>query len=292
MLRLIGIVFTALTLLPASAHADLLGTAGAFAVLGGSAVTNTGPTTITGDLGVYPGSSITGSGSISLTGTEYGAGAVTQQAQADLTTAFVDLNKLAPTENLTGMDLGGLTLTSGVYDFNSSAQLTGTLTLNAQGIDNALWVFQIGSTLTTASASAVQITNPGSGDSVYFVVGSSATLGTTTAFEGNILALASITLNTGATIDCGRALAQTGAVTMDNNTISIGCTGVTGETNSNGLSGTELSFDTSGNVVTSGGTVVTPAVPEPSALLLLATVIAGLAIQRRLGMPRPKNRAL
>ena len=136
----------------------------------------------------------------------------------------------------------------GVYPFTSAAQLTGTLTLNAQGNDNALWVFQIGSTLTTASASAVSMINAVSmaaDDGVYWQVGSSATLGTSTALEGNILALASITLNTSATIENGRALAQTGAVTMDTNVISNVCPA---PNNGPGYSG-GLEFDSDGNIV-------------------------------------------
>ena len=126
---------------------------------------------------------------------------------------------LAPTQNLTGQNLGGLTLTPGVYSFSSSAQLTGTLTLDAQGDPNALFVFQIGSTLTTASNSSVVFINGGQGNNTFWQVGSSATLGTGTAFTGNILALASITLTTGANIRCGRALARNGAVTQDHNNI-------------------------------------------------------------------------
>lgn len=125
-----------------------------------------------------------------------------------------------PGNVLTGQNLGGLTLTPGVYCFSSSAQLTGNLTLNAQGNQNAEFIFQIGSTLTTASASSVTLQNLANAGNVYWQVGSSATLGTATAFSGNILASASITLNTGATLS-GRALAETGAVTLQGNTISI-----------------------------------------------------------------------
>jgi hypothetical protein len=205
-----------------------LGAADPFAVLAGSTVTNTGPTTVHGNLGVSPGSAITGflPGIVSG-GTIHANDAVAMQAQNDLTTAYnFALGEVCPNTNvLTGQDLGGLTLAPGVYCFASSAQLTGALTLNALGDPNAVFVFQIGSTLTTASSSSVVFLNAGQGDSVFWQVGSSATLGTGTAFAGNILALTSITLNTGATIQCGRALARNGAVTMDTNNVSIDTTG-------------------------------------------------------------------
>jgi uncharacterized protein with beta-barrel porin domain len=144
------------------------------------------------------------------------------QAQADLTTAYNSLAGRPSTANLTGQDLGGLVLTPGVYTFNSNAQLTGTLTLNAQGNPNAVFIFQVGSTLVTASSSRVNVIGGGQGTNVFWQVGSSATLGTSTSFVGDILALTSITLNTGANIACGAALARTGAVTLDTNNISIG----------------------------------------------------------------------
>lgn len=206
-----------------------LGTADPFAVLAGSTVTNTGPTIVGGDLGVWPGTAITGfpPGVVTPPGTIHATDAVAMQAQSDLTTAYNFAAGEACDLNLTGQDLGGLTLTPGVYCFTSSAQLTGTLTLNAQVNPNAVFVFQIESKLTTASGSSVAFTNGGQGDSIFWQVGSSATLGTTTAFAGNILALTSIALNTGANIQCGRALARNGAVTMDTNQVS-GCETTTG----------------------------------------------------------------
>jgi type VI secretion system secreted protein VgrG len=211
---------------PALTRAQLLGSAENFAVLAGSTVTNTGPTSLWGDLGVWPGTAITGFGPIDggpgiVHGTTYPGGSVAQQAQSDLTTAYNAIASESSTANLSGQDLGGMTLGAGVYHFDSSAFLTGELTLDAQGDPNARFDFQIGSTLISASSSSVHIIHGGNGAHVYWDVGSSATLGTNTSFAGHLLATESITLNTGAAIFEGNALARNGAVTLDSNSISI-----------------------------------------------------------------------
>ncbi|MDQ2751023.1 MAG: ice-binding family protein, partial [Actinomycetota bacterium] len=203
-----------------------LGTAGSFSVLGGSTVTNTGATVISadagvgGNLGVSPGSAVTGfpPGIVDPPGTIHVTDAVAGQAQSDLTIAYNNAAGQSCNDNLTGSDLGGLTLTTGVYCFSTSAQLTGTLTLNAEGNPDAVFIFQIGSTLTTGSNSTVAMLNGAQACNVFWQIGSSATLGTGTAFSGTVMALTSITAVTGADIE-GRLLARNGAVTLDDNTI-------------------------------------------------------------------------
>jgi hypothetical protein len=192
-----------------------------FAVLAGSTVTNTGTTIINGDLGVYTGTSITGFPPGTVNGTIHLTDAVAQQAQLDANHAYIDLAAMPNTTHYSGdTQLGGLTLYPGVYYFDSSAQLTGALNLDFTPHPDQPFVFQIGSTLTTASGSSVNVKNGSANSGVFWNVFSSATLGTGTQFAGNILALQSITLNTGADILGGRAIALSGAVTMDNNTIT------------------------------------------------------------------------
>ena len=196
-----------------------LGTANLFAVLGGTSVTNTGASSINGNLGLWSGTSITGFPPGTVTGTIDAANAIAIQAQMDLTGAY-DAAAAQPCGGvLTGQNLGGQTLAAGVYCFASSAQLNGTLLLDAQGNANAVFVIQVGSSLTTLSNSQVTIINGGSGNNVFWQVGGSATLGASSQFAGNILALSSITLDAGADISCGRALALNGGVAMDTNDI-------------------------------------------------------------------------
>lgn len=205
--------------LPMQADAQVLGTAESYAVLAGETITNTGPTVLQGDLGLAPGTSVTGFPPGTVTGNMNIANSVALQAQIDLTTAYNYLADLPSDADLSDLDLGGMILLAGTYTFSSSAQLTGLLQLDAQGDADARWVFQIGSTLTTASASQVLMLNGGDPCNVYWQVGSSATLGTETAFLGHIVALTSITMNTGATILGGSALARNGSVTLDSNII-------------------------------------------------------------------------
>ncbi len=219
-LALLGAAVLLSTASPAAAQISL-GTAQSFGVLGGSTVTSTGATTVNGNVGVSPGSSVTGfPPGVVVGGAIHNNDAVAVQAQNDLTTAYNDIATTPCTVDLTGQNLGGLTLTPGVYCFSTSAQLTGALTLDALGNPDALFLFKIGSSLTTASGSSVTVINGGSScNHVFWQVGSSATIGTGSSFAGDLLALTSITLTTGANTS-GRALARNGAVTLDTNNVN------------------------------------------------------------------------
>ena len=198
----------------------ILNSAGSFAVLGASTVTSTGATVLNGNLGLYPGTAITGFGPGIVNGTTNIADATAQQAQSDALAAYGILLGETSIQNLTGQDLGGLTLTPGVRNFDSSALLTGTLILDGQGNNAARFDFLIGSTLTTASDSTILLINGAQSENIFWQVGSSATLGSSTTFSGSILADQSITLNAAASL-AGRALALNGAVTLNGNVITV-----------------------------------------------------------------------
>jgi type VI secretion system secreted protein VgrG len=194
-----------------------LGADASFAVVAGSGITNTGATTITGDVGSFPTTSQTGFGAVTLNGANHHGDAVTQQAKNDLTTAYNTAAGATPFTTKP-VELGGSTLLPGVYR-SGTFGITGTLTLDTQGDPHAVFIFQMASTLTTASNSNVVVLGGGTACNVFWQVGSSATLGTGSHLIGSVLASASITATTGATI-VGRLLAGTAAVTLDNNTIT------------------------------------------------------------------------
>jgi hypothetical protein len=208
--------------IPANAQ-TVLGTAQQFGVLGASTVTNTGPTTIDRSLGVYSGLAITGLSSITVGGSVHQGDAIAQQAQSDARSAYTSLGLLPFTTDLSGHDLGGMTLTPGVYFFSSTAQLTGDLFLDFLGNAGSKFVFQIGSALTTASGSTVSALHGGPFAEVFWLLGSSGTLGTGSTFQGTIIADQDISITTGAKILCGRAIAMVGQVSMDTNVISSDC---------------------------------------------------------------------
>ncbi len=197
-----------------------LNSAAAFAVLAGSTITNTGSTVVSGGIGLTPGSAITGfPPGIQTSGTPSVDTAVAVSAQTDLTAAYTDASTRTPASAIPA-DLGGSTLTAGVYQAPSTLAITGTLTLNGAGDSSSVFIIQVPSSLTTASGSKVVLENGAQSCHVYFQVTSSATLGTNSSFAGTLLAMTSITASTGASVD-GRLLARNGAVTLDDNTITV-----------------------------------------------------------------------
>jgi hypothetical protein len=233
------------------------GTAGDFAVLGGSTVTNTGLTVLSGDLGLSPGTSITGFPPGKVNGTIHQTDAVAVQAKKDLVTAYDDAAGRSATATVSA-DLGGQTLKPGVYAGSPALHLTGTLTLDGQNDQNAVFIFQApASTLITASSSRVELTRGAQACNIVWQVGSSATLGTDSVFTGNILALDSITLDDGVTVN-GSALARNAAVTLHRNTISraacaTGTTGTAGGSSSDSAGGSTSTGTGGGSSTATGG---------------------------------------
>ena len=196
-----------------------LGTAAPFAVLAGTDITNTGPSTITGNIGVDPGAAITGFPPGTVNGTTHAADGVALQAQSDLTTAYTDAANRTPVTAEANPDLTGKTLAPGTYSAGAMG-LSGTVTLDGQGDPNAVFIFQAASTLITGSGSKVALIGGAQPCNVFWQVTSSATLGTNSTFVGTVMALTSAAVQTGATVQ-GRILARNGGVTLDNNTISV-----------------------------------------------------------------------
>lgn len=216
------VILVAVVGMPAASAAESpvgLGEATPFAVLAGTTVTNTGPTLVSGSLGVSPGSEVTGfpPGQV-INGAQHKADAVALRAKNGLTTAYNDAAGRSPATAVSS-DLGGQTLAPGVYETASAMGLTGTVTLDAEGDPDAVFIFQAGSTLITESSSTVALIGGAQACNVFWQVGSSATLRTRTTFVGTLMALTTATLDTGTTVE-GRVLARNGAVNLDSNTIT------------------------------------------------------------------------
>lgn len=252
-----------------------LGTDASFSVLGGTTVTNTGPSILAGDLGVAPGAAVVGFPPGQVGGTIHANDAVALQAKSDLVTAYDDAAGRPSTATISS-DLAGLTLGPGAYSSASSLGLSGALTLDAHGDANAVFVFQAGSTLTTGSGSSVLLLGGAQACNVVWQVGSSATIGTATAFTGSILALTSISLQTGATVR-GRALARNGAVTLDTNTFTAPSCATTGATGTAPATGATPGGGTTGTPPGSGTTGATPGTPTGPTAATPAKVSTGTA---------------
>ena len=257
-----------------------LGTATSYAVLAGTTITNTGPTKITGDIGLHPGSAVSGFSSVTYVGAIHLASGAALQAKNALVTAYNDAAGRTPATTI-ATELGGQVLKAGVY--NSTAGtfgVTGTLTLDAEGDAGAVFIFQAASTLITAPGSSVVLTNGATACNVFWQVGSSATLETTTSFKGTIMALTSIALKTGATLQ-GRALARNGAVTLDTNVISsAACAPPTAPTIPNTSLGAE-------NPLAASLSLTLSLILIGTLLVMMSTAVFGLA---RLGRPVGRGR--
>jgi cell division septation protein DedD len=270
----------------AAATAVPLGTAGSFAVLAGAGISDTGPTTVNGDVGTYPTITMVGTSSMTINGTNHASDGVTQQAQTDLVGAYNNAAAQGPTNPIVA-DLGGQSLPPGVYNSASSIGLTGALTLDGRGDPNAVFVFQAGSALTTASASSVVLVNGAQACNVFWQITSSATLGTGSTFRGTLIALQSITVTTGVTVD-GRILARNGAVTLDTDTISrSGCSAPAATT-----AATTTAAATTAAATTTTTTAVVPPKPKPKpAAVKAAKVVAkakSKAVVKKAPTPKPK----
>ena len=271
-----------------------LASAGFFSVLAGSTVTNTGPTTMFGDLGLYPGTSITGAPD--ALGATYINDPVALDAQNDLVTAFTDAAN-RPSIALASADLSGQNFTPGVYKASSSLLFSaGDVTLNAEGDPNAVFIFQIGSSMTTQSATTVLLINGAQPCNVFWEVGASATLGTNSRFIGTVMAQTSITAQTGATLD-GRLLAQNGAVTLDTNTITTsacaaGTTGGPPATTGGAPTTTTTAPGATGTPVTAG-TPATPGAAVPGTPVSTTTVpappVPSKSVPRKPATPKKKT---
>jgi hypothetical protein len=265
-----------------------LGTAASFSVLGGSTVTNTGPTTMFGDLGLAPGSSVTGAPHV--LGQTHVDDAVAIAAKNALTTAYNDAAG-RPTSGSAGTDLAGQTFTAGVRTASSSLLLSsGSVILDAQGDPNAVFIFQIGSTLITGSNTTVQLVNGAQACNVFWQVGSSATLGTGTRFVGTVMASATITANTAATIH-GRLLAQTGAVNLDTNTITQSNCASSGSGSGGGTETTTPEETAALEATKTGGGSTTGGSTTPGATTTPAPASKSTVNSRRAAARRAAHRA-
>ncbi len=282
---LLSLLLAAVMALPAISIAAQpavnLGSTSSYAVLAGSTITNTGSTTISGDaggdVGLSPGTSFTGQSTATISGSIHLADAAAVLAKADLVAAYNDAESRTPVTRISS-ELGGTKLVPGTYDSaDGTFQITGTLTLDAQGDPDGVFVFKTASTLVTASNSNVNLINSARYCRIFWKVGSSATLGVNSHFVGHLFALASITANTGATLQ-GQLLARNGAVTLDGNTITNGNCAVTA------AQVTDTPEQVT-NTATPGGQIPNTATPWYNILLTGAILIlVGTAVRMKMRM--------